>query len=132
MTQEQENSSYESDLYSYQTYERQFEMGISLIQNQKTYTNYENETVSYKEKNNYLCKECKTFHLIKIIYEEKKFKEEKKIFETKKDNEGNSIFDEKIVNKEKIVIKEKFIIECNKKGKISLDKFLSSQYRKFW
>jgi hypothetical protein len=84
MSQEKENASYESDLYSSQTLERQFEMGISSIQNQNSSTNNEKGTENAKEKNNYLCKDCKSLHLIKIIYEEKKVKEEKKIDEKKK------------------------------------------------
>ena len=99
---EQESISKENEFYSEQYLEKFFNMAISSIGEQSSPLNSEVENTNVKdimEKNHYLCKECKTLHLLNIIYEEKKANE-------------------------KIEIEEKIIIECNKKGKINLDKFL--------
>ena len=98
---EEEN---ERDLYSYQYLDIFFGMNISSIGKQTSTSNPESEQKTIneiKEKNHYLCNECKSLHLINFIYEEKK------------------------VNEEKRGIEEKIIIECDKKGKIDLDKFLA-------
>jgi hypothetical protein len=42
---------------------------------------------NFKDKNHYLCKECKTLHLLKIIYEEKKDNEDKSTSEETKVND---------------------------------------------
>jgi len=81
--------------------DRPFGPNYSSIPKQSSDSNFISEDEnSIKVKNNYLCKECKTLHLLNIIYEEKKVNEE-------------------------IIIEEKISIECNKKGKIRLDIFLS-------
>ena len=81
--------------------DRPFGPNYSSIPKQSSDSNFISEDEnSIKVKNNYLCKECNTLHLLNIIYEEKKVNEE-------------------------IIIEEKISIECNKKGKIRLDIFLS-------
>ena len=96
-------------------YNEYFGKNISSIGKEKSSSISENENniliSNLKDKNHYLCKECKALHLIKMVYEEKK------------DNENKSSKEEKKVNEQKIYI-EKIVIECNKKGKIDLDKYL--------
>ena len=88
--------------------ERYFDWDYPSIPKQSCHSSFlsENENININEKNHYLCKECKTLHLINIIYEEKKVNEDS-------------------ITEEKIVIEEKISLECNKKGKISLEKFLA-------
>ena len=102
----QENIQYDSDFYTLQFLESYFNMGHSTIvgkQNLYSFSENDNSIIKIiKDKNHYLCNECKAFHLINIIYEEKKEKD-------------------KI-----ILIEEKINIKCNKKGNMSLDKFLEN------
>ena len=113
---EKDNISNILEFDKFQDYNKHFNKDISSIGKENSNPISENEIISnLKDKNHYLCKECKTLHLIKIIYEEKK------------DNEDKSTSEERKVNDQKIIIKEKIVIECNKKGKIDLDKFLADE-----
>ena len=127
---ENENISKDSDLYQEQYLDKYFDKKISSIVKENPFPISENEKKiidSLKDKNHYLCKECKTLHLIKIIYEEQKVNVEKVVNEKKVNSEVESTIEERIINEKKIIIKEKIVIECNKRGKIDLDKYLTDE-----